>query len=239
MHQATSCIEPTLLSAGTSAPSAESNGHEQEASLVLRVDCAGRADARRMWRRFRQWRVPSRYVGGRHVAPVDTAPSTTVPPTTLPATTVPAGYRAPNRCRRGRRAHRLRRRVRAGRDDVPEPARAAGQRRRSHLRAGSDSRDLSRPVAAQHPDAFGHAKRESRSLLALADEHGLLADVEYTNPTNVADAPDTVVEISADGRTYTHRAYALGINAETDPSASGIGRFRGSGDGRLVVRRQP
>ena len=50
-----------------------------------------------------------------------------------------------------------------------------------------------------------------RELLAMADEHGLLQDREYETDSNVADAPDTVVTISANGETYVHRAYALGI----------------------------
>ena len=50
-----------------------------------------------------------------------------------------------------------------------------------------------------------------QDLLALADEHGLLQDREYETDTNVADASDTVVTVSANGETYVHRAYALGI----------------------------
>ena len=65
-----------------------------------------------------------------------------------------------------------------------------------------------------------------QELLALADEHGLLADVEYTDPTNIADAPDTVVEISANGTTYRHVAYALGIGDETDPARASVGGVR-------------
>jgi hypothetical protein len=47
-------------------------------------------------------------------------------------------------------------------------------------------------------------------LLDLADEHGLLGDVTYTRPDNIADAADTVVTITVDGETFEHRAYALG-----------------------------
>lgn len=50
-----------------------------------------------------------------------------------------------------------------------------------------------------------------QSLLDLAAEHGLLTEREYDSPDNVADAPDTVVTIHANGETYVHRAYALGI----------------------------
>jgi hypothetical protein len=64
-----------------------------------------------------------------------------------------------------------------------------------------------------------------QELLALADELGLLAAIEYSNPTNIADAPDTVVEISANGETYVHRAYALGLDAETDPARAALAEF--------------
>ena len=64
-----------------------------------------------------------------------------------------------------------------------------------------------------------------QDLLALAEDNGLLADVEYTSPTNIADAPDTVVEISANGATYVHRAYALGISDETDPARLSLAEF--------------
>ncbi len=50
-----------------------------------------------------------------------------------------------------------------------------------------------------------------QSLLDLAAEHGLLTERDYESPDNVADAPDTVVSIHANGETYVHRAYALGI----------------------------
>ena len=59
-------------------------------------------------------------------------------------------------------------------------------------------------------------------LLALADEHGLLADETYANPDNVMDAPDTVVTVDAGGHSYEHRAYALGFEgdgAETENRA--------------------
>jgi hypothetical protein len=64
-----------------------------------------------------------------------------------------------------------------------------------------------------------------QDLLTLADEHGLLADVEYTNPTNIADAATTVVVISADGNTYRHEAYALGIGDETDLARASLAEF--------------
>jgi hypothetical protein len=48
-------------------------------------------------------------------------------------------------------------------------------------------------------------------LITLADERGLLADVTYTRPGNIADAADTVVTITVGGETFEHRAYALGL----------------------------
>ena len=68
---------------------------------------------------------------------------------------------------------------------------------------------------------FGEAGIQE--LLTLADEHGLLQDREYETDSNVADAPDTVVTISANGETYVHRAYALGIGGgpgETDETGA-------------------
>jgi hypothetical protein len=50
-----------------------------------------------------------------------------------------------------------------------------------------------------------------QSLLELAAEHGLFTEREYEAPEFVADAPDTVVTVRANGETYVHRAYALGI----------------------------
>ncbi|HWL44808.1 MAG TPA: hypothetical protein VNQ73_17835 [Ilumatobacter sp.] len=50
-----------------------------------------------------------------------------------------------------------------------------------------------------------------QKLLELAAEHGLLTEREYERNDMIADAPDTVVRISANGETYEHRAYALGF----------------------------
>ncbi len=51
-----------------------------------------------------------------------------------------------------------------------------------------------------------------QNLLAAADDAGLLADVDYTVDSNVADASTATVTISANGETWTHEAYALGFN---------------------------
>ncbi len=62
-------------------------------------------------------------------------------------------------------------------------------------------------------------------LLARADELGLLADVEYATKDNIADAPTTVVTITVDGETYTHSAYALDLEPETDPARRALSDF--------------
>lgn len=55
-----------------------------------------------------------------------------------------------------------------------------------------------------------------QALLDLAAEHGLLTEREYERNDMIADAADTVVRIHANGETYEHRAYALGLDgAET------------------------
>lgn len=57
-----------------------------------------------------------------------------------------------------------------------------------------------------------------QGLLALADEHGLLQEREYEAPANIADATDTVVTLTVGGRTFVHRAYALGLEGGLDPA---------------------
>ena len=78
-----------------------------------------------------------------------------------------------------------------------------------------------------------------QGLLGLAEDHGLLADVEYTNPTNIADAPDTVVEIAANGETFVHRAYALGISDETDPARAALADFVAQATGDWLYGDNP
>ncbi len=62
------------------------------------------------------------------------------------------------------------------------------------------------------------------SLLAAADAAGLLADIDYStdSPIAIADAATSVLTITANGETYTHEAYALGIASGpgTEPSES-------------------
>ncbi len=49
-------------------------------------------------------------------------------------------------------------------------------------------------------------------LVAMADQLGLLGDVTYPPNDQVADAADTIVDITVGGRTFHHDAYALGID---------------------------
>ena len=59
-------------------------------------------------------------------------------------------------------------------------------------------------------------------VLAAAKDAGLLASApDYTLPDGIgiADAPDTVLVLAANGASYEHRAYALDITA-SDPNAS-------------------
>jgi hypothetical protein len=63
-------------------------------------------------------------------------------------------------------------------------------------------------------------------LIDLADEHGLLGDVTYTRPDNIADAADTVVTITGDGATFEHRAYALGLGGGPDGGETDAARAR-------------
>ena len=69
-----------------------------------------------------------------------------------------------------------------------------------------------------------------QAILSLAREKGLLAAApDYAVPPEgpmVADAPDTVVEIAANGTTYVHRAYALGIDGtNSTPARDALNAF--------------
>jgi hypothetical protein len=57
-----------------------------------------------------------------------------------------------------------------------------------------------------------------QAILEAADEAGLLQQVEYVQPTNVADAPTATVTINVNGETYVHEAYALGLTLPGDSS---------------------
>lgn len=55
-----------------------------------------------------------------------------------------------------------------------------------------------------------------QTILGAAAEAGLLADVDYEAPTNVADASVAAVTLNVDGVSWLHEADALGIGAGLD-----------------------
>lgn len=71
-----------------------------------------------------------------------------------------------------------------------------------------------------------------QAILAAADEAGLLQEVEYEQPTNVADASTARVVINVNGESYVHEAYALGLalpgeegGQETSPERQALADF--------------
>ncbi len=70
-----------------------------------------------------------------------------------------------------------------------------------------------------------------QSILAAADEAGLLQEIEYEQPTNIADASTARVTINVNGETYVHEAYALGLaipgedGQETTPERQALADF--------------
>lgn len=75
-----------------------------------------------------------------------------------------------------------------------------------------------------------------QQLLALAADHGLLTERAYDNPTNIADAPDTVVHLAANREVYEHRAYALGIDGEeADELRQALADFVAAATGDFAV----
>ncbi len=75
------------------------------------------------------------------------------------------------------------------------------------------------------------SKKGIEKVLQLADDAGLLGEIpdyEMPNGPVVMDAPDTVVRIAVNGKTYEHRANALGMGLPDDNTAGGT-------DGRAEV----
>jgi hypothetical protein len=65
-----------------------------------------------------------------------------------------------------------------------------------------------------------------QTLLAVADESQMLQDPpEYATNSMIADAPDTVITLAAAGGSFTHRAYALGFDEESDPDRRRLAEF--------------
>jgi hypothetical protein len=70
-----------------------------------------------------------------------------------------------------------------------------------------------------------------QAILAAADEAGLFQEIEYEQPTNIADASTAQVTINVNGETYVHSAYALGLaipnesGEETTPERQALADF--------------
>ena len=70
-----------------------------------------------------------------------------------------------------------------------------------------------------------------QAILAAADEAGLFQDIDYEQPTNIADASTARVTINVNGETYVHEAYALGLavpgedGQETAPDRQALAGF--------------
>ena len=70
-----------------------------------------------------------------------------------------------------------------------------------------------------------------QAILAAADEAGLFQDIDYEQPTNIADASTARVTINVNGETYVHEAYALGLalpeeaGRETTPERQALAAF--------------
>jgi hypothetical protein len=70
-----------------------------------------------------------------------------------------------------------------------------------------------------------------QTILIAAAEAGLLQQVDYEQPTNIADASTARVVINVNGETYVHEAYALGMalpgegSQETSPERQALADF--------------
>ena len=94
------------------------------------------------------------------------------------------------------------------------------------------------------PNMHGTHGQRSRhpGSAALAEEHGLFADVEYSDPTNIADAPYTMVDDLGQRRrrTCTRLRARHGRRRDRDRRGAGeAGRVRRAGDRRRHRRPEP
>ncbi len=70
-----------------------------------------------------------------------------------------------------------------------------------------------------------------QAILAAADEAGLFQQIDYEQPTNIADASTARVTINVNGETWVHEAYALGLSIpgdsgqETTPERQALAGF--------------
>ncbi len=155
-----------------------------------------------------------------------TVAPTTVPPTTAPPTTAaPTGYDHPTGADEVV--------IQVGYEGGFVPVELAFTQPPTLLISGDGRAITQGAVPAIYPGPLLPALVERtisedgiQTLLAKADELGLLADVEYGDPpTLVTDVPDTVVTITVDGTTYRHVAYALGIDDEPEEARANLFEF--------------
>ena len=170
-------------------------------------------------------------------------PDTTAPPTTVPATTAPDA---------GAIEHPV------GADDVVlriayeggfVPQEVAFLNLPTLLVTGDGRLIVQGPIAEIYPGPLlpnlqvrTITEAGIQQLLAMAADHGLLTEREYTDPTNIADAADTVVEITANGETYRHQAYALGLSGdgtETDELRQALADFVAEATGDWLYGENP
>ena len=59
-----------------------------------------------------------------------------------------------------------------------------------------------------------------QQALAAADEAGLFQEIDYEQPTNIADASTAQVTINVNGETHVHSAYALGMGGAPGDGAA-------------------
>lgn len=75
-----------------------------------------------------------------------------------------------------------------------------------------------------------------QAMLAAAEEAGLFRQIDYEQPTNIADAATARLTISVGGETFVHEAYALGLEIsggegrETSPERQALADFLGQLD---------
>lgn len=174
----------------------------------------------------------------------DSVPTPSTVPGTVPATTVPATS-APDA---GGIEHPV------GADDVVlrigyeggfVPVEAAFQNLPTLLVTGDGRLIVQGPVIEIYPGPLlpnlqvrSISEDGIQQLLSLAADHGLLTQRGYDNPTNIADAPDTVVTIAANGEVYEHRAYALGLDGsgnESDELRQSLADFIAAATGEFLT----
>ena len=72
-----------------------------------------------------------------------------------------------------------------------------------------------------------------QTILSAAEEAGLFSQIEYDQPTNIADAATARLTINVNGQTYVHEAYALSwtmpgeTGTESTPERQALADFIG------------